>query len=358
MADDLRAEPRADRIRSFDLARGLAVGCMILVHVLWHWGRPEVIGSPFGTVISVLGGPPAAPVFMTLMGVSLAFSSHADPGSLARRGLLLLAGGYVLNAARGAIPATLGLATGVVTAEEIAPFTPLWLLTAVDILQLAGLSLLLIAGLRLAGRPGPAWLAVAVALVALAPAARGLATSSPVLEAVLGPILGGPRNAYYAVFPWAMYPLLGAVAGAAIARTADRAATIRTIGLAGVALAAVGVVAIAITRPGFDVATYWHHPPAMALAVSGFVLAWLWACDVAVRRFPDLGAIRFLERAGRRVTVLYVVHWLIVGWGVGLVGFQGLDLAPLLVAMAVVVGLTWLLGTRPRPARRLLVAGA
>lgn len=346
-----------ERVRAFDLARGLAVAFMVLVHVLWHWGSPEAVATPLGTVISFLGGPPAAPVFMTLMGASLAFSSRAASSSLVVRGLGLIAGGYLLNLARGALPATLGLATGVVTAEGIAPFTPLRLLTSVDILQLAGCSLILVAALRLAGPPGRAWLAVGVGLVVAAPAVHGWRTEVPLIDAILTPIWGDAPNVFYAVFPWAMYPVAGAVVGEALVRSADRAATIRSIGLAGAALCGAGVVAILATRPDLDVATYWRHPPAYAAAILGFVLAWTWACALVVGRLPNLGLLRFLERAGRRVTVLYVVHWLIVGWGVSLVGFRALDLGPLIAAMVATAALTWLIGTR-LPLGRRVAAGA
>jgi uncharacterized membrane protein len=30
-----------ERVRAFDLAAGLAVFFMILVHILWHWGSPQ-----------------------------------------------------------------------------------------------------------------------------------------------------------------------------------------------------------------------------------------------------------------------------------------------------------------------------
>src|SRR5215510_4654490 len=108
-----------ERIRAFDLARGLAILFMIGVHVLWHWGAPETWISPVGQVISFLGGPTAAPVFMFLMGASLAFSSRSSFSSLAVRGLWLVWLGYLLNFLRGVIPAYLGLQAGVVTEAQI-----------------------------------------------------------------------------------------------------------------------------------------------------------------------------------------------------------------------------------------------
>jgi len=348
----------AGRVRSFDLARGVAVVCMVLVHVLWHWGSRDVIATPFGTAVSVLGGPPAAPVFMTLMGASIAFSSRADPRWLVIRGVTLIAAGYLLNLARGALPAALGLASGVVTAEDIAPFTPLRLLTSVDILQLAGCSLIVIGALRRLGPPNLGWVGVGIAMVAFAPAVVGLRTAVPILDGLLTPVWGDAPNVFYAVFPWAVYPLVGAVVGEGVARSGDRPATLRAIGMAGFGLCATGLVAIAVTRPAIDVVTYWRHPPALAMASLGFVLAWIWACDVIIRRLPDLGGFQLLERAGRRVTVLYVIHWLIVGWGVALVGFQDLGLAAVMVAMAITVGLTWFIGTRTFVRPRLAMAGA
>ena len=148
--DSITGLAREGRVRAFDLARGLAVVFMIGVHVLWHWGAPDTWTTPIGQVISFLGGPTAAPVFMFLMGASLAFSSRTSFRSLAVRGLWLLWLGYLLNFLRGVIPAYLGLSAGVVTADQIAPFTLPWLATTVDVHHMAGLSLIALAALRMA----------------------------------------------------------------------------------------------------------------------------------------------------------------------------------------------------------------
>lgn len=57
------------RLDAVDLARGLAVLFMILVHTLEVYAHPAVANSPFGETIKFFGGPPAAPVFMMLMGL-------------------------------------------------------------------------------------------------------------------------------------------------------------------------------------------------------------------------------------------------------------------------------------------------
>lgn len=45
-----------ERIRAFDLAAGLAVFFMILVHILWHWGAPETWTTPIGEAAKAAEG--------------------------------------------------------------------------------------------------------------------------------------------------------------------------------------------------------------------------------------------------------------------------------------------------------------
>jgi uncharacterized membrane protein len=316
---------------------------MILIHVMRHWGEPSTWTTPIGVLASFLGGPPAAPVFMFLMGASVAFSRRSTFRSLAVRGSGLFLLAYVFNVFRGALPLTLGLATGVVTPQEVAPHTPGSLLTMVDILQLAGLSLIGIAVLRRYVRPGPSWLAVALAVVLAAPFLRGLSVGVPIIDASLSVLWGAGGNVYYPVFPWAVFPLVGAVVGERLVNASDRSATIARLGLIGIGLTGVGIVLVALYVPTLSDTTYWHLPPALALAILGFVLVWIAACDQVVRRVRTSRILDLAYGWSARVQSMYITHWIIVGWGVGLVGFQMLGLVPVLVAMAIVVVLTSLI---------------
>lgn len=339
----MRRGSPSDRVLAFDLARGLAVFFMILIHVMRHWGEPATWTTPIGVLASFLGGPPAAPVFMFLMGASVAFSRRSTFRSLAMRGLGLFALAYVFNFFRGALPLTLGLAGGIVTSAEVAPHTPGSLLTMVDILQLAGLSLIGIAALRRFVRPGPTWLVLALAIVLVAPVLRGSTIGNPVVDGFLSVLWGADSHVYYPVLPWAVFPLVGAVVGQWIARTPDRSALLGRMGLVGVGLCVVGVALVAAWVPDLSDTTYWHLPPALALAILGFVLVWLALCDQVVRRVPRTRVLEVVYGWSARVQSMYITHWIIVGWGVGIVGFQRLGLAPVLVAMATLVVLTSLL---------------
>ncbi len=327
-------------VRAFDLARGLAILFMILVHVLFHWGRPETWSTPVGTVVSFLGGPLAMPVFIFLMGASLAFSSRTSFLSLAARALWLVWIGYLLNLLRGTIPATLAMGVGIVTQEQIEPFTPWWLTSTVDLHHAVGLSLLSMALLRLVVRPGWSWIAVGAGIVVITPLVRGLAFATPLLDAPLTPVWGDAPNVYYALFPWVAYPLVGAVFGVAIARASDRVATFRLAALIGVALCAIGGAWILVDPPGFDMATYWRQPAQMAVGIMGVVLVWTWLCDVVTRRVPPNRAFDAVYGWSGRVIAMYFAHWLIVTWSIGLIGFRSLSFEAVLVGMVVAVGLT------------------
>lgn len=326
-----------ERVRAFDLAAGLAVFFMILVHVLWHWGARDTWTTPIGEAISYAAGPTATPVFLFLIGASLGAASRSSTGTLAARGLWLFVLGYVLNLLRGVIPFTLGTATGVITGDQVAPYSPWWLGTTIDLHHVVGLSLIVVALLRSRVKPGWVWLAIAGLLILVAPWLRGVAFGTPVLDAPLTPFLGSAPNVYYAVVPWLAYPLAGAVFGSMMARSSDRSALFRRAAIVGLGLLLIGSVLIVVQQPTFDVYTYWRQPVSFAVAIMGVVLVWLALCDVVTGRPRVDRWFGVLYSWSDRVIAIYFTHWIIVGWGVGLVGFRALPLGPVLLAMAAAV---------------------
>lgn len=54
-----------------DIARGLAVLFMIAVHITLVFSNDHVKSSLYGLTIEFLGGIPAAPVFMFVLGVGV-----------------------------------------------------------------------------------------------------------------------------------------------------------------------------------------------------------------------------------------------------------------------------------------------
>ena len=329
-----------ERVRGFELAAGLSVLFMILVHDLWHWGSPETWTTPIGTVISLFGGPTATPVFLFVMGASLAFSPATSFGSLAARGAWLVVLGYLLNILRGVLPASLGMATGVVTQAQIEPFTPWWLLTSVDLHHVTGLSLVVLAALRSWRRPGWSWVVLAVAIAAAEPLVHGVSFGTPVLDAPLTPIVGGAPNVFYAVVPWVGYALLGAVFGRLLVAAPDRRRFFRLGASLGLGLLAISAAMVVATKPTFDVYAYWQGPPAFVVGIVGIVLVWLALCDAISRRTALRAPLRVVDYWGERVIPMYFMHWIVVGWGCAIVGFRDLSLPAVLIASSTAVALT------------------
>ena len=241
------------------------------------------------------------------------------------------------------LPAYVGLSTGVVTAEQISPFTLPWLLTTVDVHHMAGLSLVCIALLGLVARPGWSWLLLGAVVVLLAPIVRGTTFGTSLLDGPLTPVLSDAPNVYYAVLPWIAYPLAGGVFGAIIARAKDRTLVFRRGAALGLGLAIVAAALFAISPPVFDIDTYWDEPPAFVVGILGFVLMWLAVCDLVVRHVRANRIFDFLYGWSARVIAIYFTHWLVVGWGVGIFGFRAQPIEGALLGIVVAIVATALL---------------
>ena len=342
VASPATSAPGLPRIRAFDLARGLAVLFMVLVHVLGHYGNDAAWGSPAGQALIFLGGPTAAPVFMFLMGASLAFSRRSTPRAIAARGLWLLGLAYTLNVLRGVLPASLGLATGYVTEAQIAPYTPAALMTLVDIHQMAGLALLVLSGLTwlaAAARVPLAVLGLGVAVVVglVSPLLWGTMSGRPAVDLGLALLWGADWNVFFPLFPWLVYPLVGFAYGRLAAARSDPRRFVRRVGVLGVAIGLAGLALGSVTQPVVTVEDYWRQGPSVLLSILGLVLTWLALADLVADRLGNARAGRVLYGWSRRVTSMYCIHWILIGWGVGLVGHRLLDLPAVLAAMLVVL---------------------
>jgi hypothetical protein len=122
-----------------------------------------------------------------------------------------------------------------------------------------------------------------------------------------------------------------------VARTTDRGRLFARGAAVGAGLLVAGLALIAWERPGFDVFTYWRMPISFAVAIFGIILVWL-AIGDRVTRIPAIDRrLGIVYGWSDRIIALYFAHWIIVGWGIGVVGFRALDLVPVLLAMAAAV---------------------
>lgn len=346
---------RLPRLAGVDLARGLAVLFMIAVHVLMVYGNGELRGSVLGKVVEFLGGPPAAPVFMLLMGLSFAYAGKDDLWAGIRRGLLVLGSGYLLNVLRGVLPV---LAAGLFAPELVGEALGegvglLDLLLIGDILQFAGLALMAMTLLRFLHASRAILVLLAVAVAGFAPLLWGIRSGFPPLDLLLDllwgdrPLPGALENAVsFPVFPWLAFPLVGMVLGDTLRAAAGSEGVvgagrvIRRAGLLGLAIGAAGL-GLALTDPAWHFNDYYHARWGSMLFMVGFSLAWLALWDLAARRIPDNAVFRFLAACSRQVTVIYFLQWILVNWGMAALGANQLGAAGAAATYVAVTALSY-----------------
>ena len=195
---------------------------------------------------------------MVSMGFLFGTSRRTGVTSGLRRGVALFALGYTLDLVRFTAPA---LITPSALVDDV--FGGAWqALLEIDILQLAGLSLMVL-GVVKRLVPGP-WAVVSLAFAV----------------AAVAPLLWGTGGGtLLALFPHAHGPLV----------------------------------------PG----DHFHSGLSVQLLLTGFVFVWLPALWWLDRRLAWRLVPRYLTSLSRHITVVYVVQWALIGWlaiGAGLTG--------------------------------------
>lgn len=298
------------RLRFLDLARGLAIVFMVFQHVQIIFAEGSGEGSALGVTFLLLGTAPAAPVFMVAMGFLLGSSSRTGVRSSVVRGLQLFALGYVLNLVRFSVPL---LVSGDPHALDLFGGTWWGPLFEIDILQLAGLSLIVLGPVKRYVRDPRLVLSLAAAVAVVAPLLWGIGGGNVVLD----PLWGIGEWVSFPLFPWLAYPLLGLALAGFTGRATSAPRLMRGWALAG-ACAALAGVALLPFAPGpgriLVLGDYYRSGLPVQLLLAGFVLLWLpllWWLD---RRLSWVLVPRYLTSLSRTITAVYLIQWVLIGW--------------------------------------------
>jgi uncharacterized membrane protein len=298
------------RLPFLDLARGLAIVFMVFQHVQIMFAVGSGEDSALGAVFLLLGTAPAAPVFMVAMGFLFGSSARTGVRSGVMRGLQLFALGYALNLLRFVLPLLL-----FGDPQAVKLFGDTWWgpLFEIDILQLAGLSLIVLGPVKRYVRDPRLVLALAMAVAVISPLLWGVGGGSVLLD----PLWGLGAWVSFPLFPWLGYPLLGLSLAGYTARATSARRLMRGWALAG-ACAAVAGIALLPFAPGpggiLTFGDYYRSGLPVQLLLAGFVLLWLpllWWLD---RRLSWVLIPRYLTSLSRNITAIYVIQWLLIGW--------------------------------------------
>lgn len=290
-----------------DVLKGVAVLLMIQVHLMELFAKQELYSSLLGRISLFLGGPPAAPVFMAVMGYFLA-KSESGTTQLVLRGIRLIIYGFLLN-----IGLNMHLFYHIFTGELAV--NPLPYIFGADILFLAGMSVIIIALLRLAFRNSLVWWL----LIMLVAATAGLFIPSVNpgngwSTYLLTYIYMATWWSYFPLLPWLAYPLAGYCFRMAEINCLTRQIPVSGIFLTGLAMLVLLVLTFSY---GFnitaDLPAYYHHTLPYFLWAMLFLGLWLIVFWQLLKNTGRNPVIRYLQWTGRNVTIFYVFQWLIIG---------------------------------------------
>ncbi|WOI38319.1 heparan-alpha-glucosaminide N-acetyltransferase domain-containing protein [Alteromonas sp. CI.11.F.A3] len=334
------SQPANERLLTFDFARGILIILMVLVHVLDFYGDTSTRESLVGSTIRLLANWQVAAWFVFIMGMFITYSGQQSLSTGLKRALGLFALGYALNIARGSIPMWLSLQFGLVTQEQLGSYTPTTEFFIVDILQFAGLALaccLLVKHLL----PEPKhWLISALLVTFASPSIWDTSTGWIYIDSVLKLLFGNVnQGAMFPLFPWLAYPLVGMAFGHWLRKSCNIREFFQKSLWVGTAIIAVGLP-ITITDTAYHMASNMRPGPGMVISLTGGALVFLWLCQ---RLTENQSANRFVSLLcfwGRNVTTYYVIQWLLIGWGLMLVGSQQLPQIAAISAMLVVMALS------------------
>jgi uncharacterized membrane protein len=305
--------PVKHRLAYIDWMRGLACVVMFQTHCYDSWLGGAARDGQF-IRWSQLGGTLPAPLFLFLAGISSALVTDrmrqkgSPPGAIARTTIL-----------RGAEIFGLALLFRVQEFVFGQPWSPWTDLLRVDVLNVIGVSLMLMGAVNWLARSRAANVILAAAVAA------AIALATPPLWTTWRPrwlpwylesyvngvhTFGVPQPWLFPIFPWTAFAFAGLAVGFLLFSDWPAKNPGRATALAGVAGLALFYLSgwLDKLRPFYSVYDYWHTSPNFFLARVGVLLMILWGVYAWCRW--GLGQIGFspLIQLGQASLLVYWVH--------------------------------------------------
>jgi uncharacterized membrane protein len=290
-----------------DIIKGIAVLLMIQVHLIELLAKLEIYQSTGGKILLFLGGPPAAPVFMTIMGYFL-FQTKKSFNQQLIRGSILVGLGLMLNF-------LLNASALIMVFKEQLEINPLQLLFGADILFLAGIGIIIIALInKIFDKWFWSYLILSTVIAAVSFFVYPFHDTNSVIAYLMAYVGGNYSWSYFPIIPWLSYILLGVWFCSFEKRYFKEGFKNRQLLLiaitAFVFLAAGSFYAF---RTAVDLPAYYHHNLIFFLWVCVFIVFYL---SLTTLFFRLIGASIFSKALcwiGKNLTSIYIIQWVIIG---------------------------------------------
>jgi hypothetical protein len=392
----------SSRIKVLDFYRGICVMFMLVVHFFYFYGAPEfsksVIGSSFELLtiwtvatiylssVLILLTPNATGAqhmkriiflfvlgyalilgyvhgfevpleithevllfsvccFVFLMGIFITLAGNKNLSLSIKRGVILFLAGYTLNFFRSSLPMWLSLEFGLVSQEDLGDGNPIYELLVVDILQFAGIAFI-ICSLLSHYLPNPKhWLVIALGIAFASPYAWDTHTGNAFVDEILKLLAGNiAEGAFFPQLPWLAYAISGMAFGHWMKQADDLKVFLQKSAWFSLTATLVGL-GIIFTNVDYHTGDSMRAGPGAVIAISGFTALTIFLFNVIVEKVPHNPLFGFWYSWSKHITTLYVVHWLLIGWGLMYFGFRSLSGTGFLVTLLALYVLTHFLST-------------
>jgi len=293
-----------NRNRTADFLKGLAVIFMIQVHLMELFAIPEINSSWIGKISLFLGGPPAAPIFMVVMGYFFARSKRTLPSSIFR-GFKLIILGFALN---------LGLNMNLFfkIADGTYQTSPWPYVFGVDILFLAGLSLIMLSFMKHFFKLKLLPYMILLAIVFILQLFQFAPATNETLQYIQAYFIGnGTWWSYFPVIPWLAYPVTGFVLNIALLKIKTPFNTLQNY-----LLIISGILFFVFVNYGIEISAnlpeYYNHGLAFFLYALCFMVFYAIIANI-ISNQKETKLTRWVEWLGINVTAAYVIQWLFIG---------------------------------------------
>ncbi len=290
-----------------DLLKGLAAFFMVQIHITELFLDTAGRESTSGKISLFLGGPFAAVVFMAVMGYFIALSKATTSVNIVR-GIKIFMLGFLLN-----IGLNIHFLLKILFADW--PYNPLEYMFGVDILYLAGLSIVVLSIIKSLKK----WQKVAAWIVFLAVSVlTGFLNEKLTVTThyyVLPFIAGNYSWSYFPLFPWLAYPLAGFIFARYDGKIIPFFLKQKRILISVTILvaAAVGLFYKQGLSTTINLPAYYHHTFGYVFWALGLTVLWTLFLHVFITYIPETRIRTLLCRIGKNITAFYVIQWLIIG---------------------------------------------
>jgi hypothetical protein len=196
------------------------------------------------------------------------------------------------------------------------PYNPFEYIFGVDILYLAGLSIIILTIIKKLPEKLQLLISFVLLVVVLLLTLKMNSWLFVTERNYFVPFIGGTYSwSYFPLFPWFAYPLAGYFFF--FSETRIKQFVVQQKIIAASAFVFIAIVVLYFSKTGFyttiNLPSYYHHTIKFGVWALGMLIIWTSIFYFFVTKFHTGKVEKFLAWMGKNITLIYVVQWLIIG---------------------------------------------